>query len=313
MQLKGKWVAAAAASTAVVALLAVRGCGDPPPAATANQVAVAPASPTTVSPDPVLEPAVARPVEPTAPAKAARPATPAVKRAARAPAPPVQPPAPVTAATSAPAASSTTLPAALPASPPAEVARAVSPAGPPAATPEEPSRFSFGVQVAALAPVAGDLPTTSGFPVSGSIGLHVDWRVTPRQTVRPRVDAALFWEGQQTGSAPPLTQELTTRVSSVGIGADYLYRPGGEEGRFAVGAHAAAIRWAVRSASTITVAGGGASTDSGTASWWRPGFGPVCEYRLGRQLSAEARLIFSSYGKERLAANTASLGLLWGF
>jgi hypothetical protein len=210
-------------------------------------------------------------------------------------------------------ASSRSAPAATASEPPpsAELARATAPAEPPPDA--TPSRFSFGVQVAALAPVAGDLPTTTGFPVSGSIGLHADWRLGTRQTIRPRVDAALFWEGQQTGTVPPLTQELSTRVSSVGIGADYLFRLGGEEGRFAVGAHVAAIRWAVSTSSTVAVAGAGASSASDTSSWWRPGAGLVCEYRLGRQLAAEGRLIFSSYGHERLAANTASLGLLWGF
>jgi hypothetical protein len=157
----------------------------------------------------------------------------------------------------------------------------------------------------------GDLPTTTGFPVSGSIGVHADLRLAPLHTIRPRLDVALFWKGSQHAPGPVISQDLETRVSSVGVGADYLFRLGGEDGAFALGAHLSVIRWAIQSTNTISIPSGEASVASGTVAWWRPAAGLLCEYRVMPTLSAEARLVFSRYGNEGLQANTASLGFLW--
>jgi hypothetical protein len=169
------------------------------------------------------------------------------------------------------------------------------------------------VQGALLMPFGGDLPYTTGFPLSGSIGVHADWRLAPRHLLRPRIDAAYFWSGRQSGSRAGVSQIFSTQVSSLSLGADYLFRPGEEEGRFSVGAHLAAIRWAVRSTNSITSAPGDSVSVSGTSSWWRLGLGLVAEYRIWPQLSAEGRLVFSTYGQENVQATTASLGLLWAF
>ena len=71
---------------------------------------------------------------------------------------------------------------------------------------------------------------------------------------------------------PLLPQTVETRVSSLSIGAEFLYRV---TDRLAVGAGVYEIRWAVHSTERVSPAPGGAAATSGTSIWWRLGLGPV--------------------------------------
>ena len=168
---------------------------------------------------------------------------------------------------------------------------------------------SFGAQAALVFPVSAQLRLTAGGP-GVSLGLHGTWVLAGGHELRPRVDLATYASQNQTTSAPVTPQSLDTRVRTLALGADYLYRL---DDHWAVGVGVQELRWSVASTNRVTPTPGNTVSVSGTAHWWRLGLGPVLTCRLTRHLEAEVRYLVSHYGQENQPANAASCGLLWRF
>ncbi len=168
---------------------------------------------------------------------------------------------------------------------------------------------AFGAQAALVFPVSSQLRLTAGSP-GLSLGLHGTWTFAGGHELRPRVDLATFPGRNQTTSAPVTPQSLDTRVRTLALGADYLYRL---DDRWAVGVGVQELRWSVASTNRVSPVPGSSVSASGTTHWWRLGLGPVLTCRLSRHLEAEVRTTFSRYGQENQPANAASCGLLWRF
>ncbi len=168
---------------------------------------------------------------------------------------------------------------------------------------------SFGAQAALVFPVSPDLRTTAGAP-GLSLGLHGTWAFVGGHELRPRVDLATYGNQNRIANGSATPQSLDTRVRTLALGADYLYRL---DDRWAVGVGVQELRWSVASTNRVSPVPGSSVSASGTTHWWRLGLGPVLTCRLSRHLEAEVRTTFSRYGQENQPANAASCGLLWRF
>ncbi len=173
----------------------------------------------------------------------------------------------------------------------------------------EPPARRWGAQVGLVLPVSTDLRLTTAMPAA-SLGLHGTWFQSGSLRIRPRADYTWFTENTQRTSDAVLTQSIDTRVTSLALGADFLYLVAGG---VAVGAGIYEIHWQVRSTNRLSLPSTGTATVSGTSSWWRLGLGPVIDVRVSEHLEIDGRLVFSRYGAENQTATTASLGLLWHF
>ena len=169
--------------------------------------------------------------------------------------------------------------------------------------------WAYGFQGALVFPASPDLRTTAG-SMGYALGVHGTWLLQGRHSVRPRFDLTWLPSASQSSSGAGASQAMTTRVSSRSLGVDYLYAL---DDRWSVGVGFADTRWAVESTHTLTVVPGSPVTQSGTASWWRQGLGPLVTYRITRQFEAEGRLLRSHYGQENQVASTVATGLLWRF
>ena len=168
----------------------------------------------------------------------------------------------------------------------------------------------LGAQAALVFPASPDLRLTADMP-GLSLGLHGTWAFAGGHELRPRLDYAAFLGQNQTTSGAVTPQSLDTRVRSLALGADYLYRL---DDRWAVGVGVQELRWSVASTNRVSPTPGLAAVSvSGTAHWWRLGLGPVLTCRLSKHVEAEVRYLVSHYGQENQPANTASYGLLWRF
>ena len=169
-----------------------------------------------------------------------------------------------------------------------------------------------GAQVTVGVPTSPDLKLTTGSP-GGGIGVHLTWPLGPVLVLRPRLDAQWFSQGRQRSQAGGLDQELQTRVSSLGPGADLLLALPGLGSGTRLGLSIQELRWQVASVNTLRTASGGSSEVAGTSTWWRFAWGPVVTYQVNNQLELEGRLSLSRYGQENQPAHTAALGVLWHF
>ena len=167
----------------------------------------------------------------------------------------------------------------------------------------------LGAQVALVFPASPDLRTTAGAP-GLSLGLHGTWAFAGGHELRPRVDVTTYSSQNRIANGSATPQSLDTRVRSLALGADYLYRL---DDRWAVGVGVQELRWSVASTNRVTPTPGNTVSVSGTAHWWRLGLGPVLTCRLSRHVEAEVRYLVSHYGQENQPANAASCGLLWRF
>jgi len=169
-----------------------------------------------------------------------------------------------------------------------------------------------GLQAALALPMGEDLRLTTGSGPCPIIGLHATWILDEHQALRPRLDL-MFFDRDRQEVAEPLPQRIDTRVQGTALGVEYLYRPQGNEGRWAVGAGLYLIRWSVTSTNRIRVPGSGTTETSGTARWTREGLGLVTTWRLTPRLDLEGRWIASHYGYENLPARLGTIGLLFHF
>ena len=174
---------------------------------------------------------------------------------------------------------------------------------------QEAAALGFGAQVALVFPASPDLRTTADMP-GLSLGLHGTRTFAGGHELRPRVDLAGFLGQNQTSAGSATPQSLDTKVRTLALGADYLYRL---DDHWAVGAGLQEIRWSVASVNRVSPSPGNTVSVSGTAHWWRLGLGPVLTCRLSRRVAAEVRFTVSHYGQENQLASTASYGLLWRF
>lgn len=171
---------------------------------------------------------------------------------------------------------------------------------------------SFGLQAALVIPVGDDLRITTGSGPGFALGVHARWDFNEFHGLRPRLDLYTFSRGQQEVVVPQV-QRIETKVQGIALGVEYLYRPKGNQGSWAVGGGLYAIRWSVESSNRLDVPVGGTAGAAGTSRWTRAGLGLVSAYRFTPRLEAEVRWISSRYGYENLPANMATAGLLWRF
>ena len=174
---------------------------------------------------------------------------------------------------------------------------------------ELPGAGVLGVQGALVFPASPDLRTTAG-SLGYALGVHGTWVLEGRHSVRPRLDLTWLPSAGQASSGAGSSQSMTTRVSSLALGADYLYR---WNDRCSLGFGVAETRWSVASTHTLTLVPGAPVTQSGTSTWTRLTLGPVVTYRITPQLEGEVRLLRSHYGQENQVASTLTTGLLWRF
>ncbi len=259
---------------------------------------------------PRLAKAVATPHLTPAPAAATVSATPAVPTSPAPPAPGANP-------SPAPAAGH---PPTVPALAPPQAAALLAPSAQPtsaaptkaAATAKASYRRiveSYGAQLALVSPTNGGLRLAAGGP-SVALGVSMVWNLPKGLRLRPRLDYTVFASETRTSTAAPLSQTLSTRVSSLGLGADFLLPMGS---RWGVGLAVSEIRWSVASTNTVTPTLGGSMTLSGTSHWTRLGYGPVVTFKASEHLEVEFRALSSHYGYENQPASTATVGLLWRF
>ena len=121
-----------------------------------------------------------------------------------------------------------------------------------------------------------------------------------------------FREGHQYSQTPDRSQELDTRVRTLVLGGQYLYRVGGANKRLSVGGGLYAMRWSVASRDTLTLSAGTAES-SGTSHWYHMGESGDVVYRLSHRLELNGRWTHSHYGYENIPINTALLGAAFRF
>ncbi len=167
----------------------------------------------------------------------------------------------------------------------------------------------LGVQAALASPAGGDLTLTTGFPISGNLGIHGEW-MGEQFLLRPRLDLGRYWVGTQVASQPGLSQRIRTEVSDWSLGFDAMVRGTGFLRRLAVGGNLALVRWTVASRNSVT-AGNATAVVTGTSSWWRAAAGASATWQLSPTLDLEGRLLLSRYGQQDLKANVITLGVLW--
>ncbi len=171
------------------------------------------------------------------------------------------------------------------------------------------SAWSFGAQGALVVPNSPDLRITAGSP-GLSLGIHGTWNLNQSHLLRPRIDLTRFPMASQTSTVSAPSQTMDTRVSSLALGVDYLYRL---YDRWSIGAALQASKWSVDSTHSLTVVPGNPVTHRGTASWWRLGLGAVTTFHISRQLEVEVRALRSHYGQENQVTSTVGGGVLWHF
>jgi len=178
---------------------------------------------------------------------------------------------------------------------------------------EEPqSSWRGGIQAGLAVPAGEDLRITTGPGLNSAFGLHATWDINEFNGLRPRLDVWTFSRGDQDVLIPQ-PQHLETWVQGTALGADYLYRHGGREGRWAAGAGLYLIRWSVKSTNRLSSPTADTALASGRSHWIREGLGFVVSYRVTPRLDAELHWISSHYGYENLPARMGTVGLLWHF
>ena len=90
---------------------------------------------------------------------------------------------------------------------------------------------AFGAQAALVFPASSQLRLTAGSP-GLSLGLHGTWAFAGGHELRPRVDLATYGNQNRIANGSATPQSLDTRVRTLALGADYLYRL---DDRWAVG------------------------------------------------------------------------------
>lgn len=193
-----------------------------------------------------------------------------------------------------------------------QVALGLSTGGARAWATEPQKTLGFGVQAGLAVPAGDDLRITTGSGLSPAIGIHAIWNLNEFHGLRPRLDLWSLSRGHQEVLAPQ-TQRMDTKVEGIALGVEYLFRPGGHQGRWAAGAGLYLIRWSVESTNELIAPIGEATRATGTSHWTREGLGLVASCRLTPRLDVEARWISSHYGYENLPANLGTVGLLWRF
>ena len=169
----------------------------------------------------------------------------------------------------------------------------------------------WGLQVGLTTPVGSDLTTTTKKGLNPTLGVHSDWSWTAGQTLRARLELAWVQQGRQTSSNAILAQEMLTKVSSIALGADYLFQVP-RANRWALGGGLSLIRWSVDSTNRLQQ-NNGLFVPSGNSSWTRMGQNLVVSYRQSRHVEAELRFIASHYGYENQPTRTVSCNVLWHF
>ncbi len=130
--------------------------------------------------------------------------------------------------------------------------------------------------------------------------------------VRGRAELGFFGKGTQVSDTPGLHQDMTTTVKNASLGAEYVFRPEWQRGRWSVGAGLYLIRWTVDSTNRL-VTPVGAFTPSGSTTWTRQGLGVLAGYRWTERVELEFRIVSSHYGQENQPTRVASLNLLLHF
>ena len=170
----------------------------------------------------------------------------------------------------------------------------------------------WGLQVGLGLAASNDLKVTTGIGPTLGFGVFGDWQFRERQALRGRVEFSFFGEGTQVNEAPGLHQELTTTVKNASLGAEYVFRPAWQGGRWSVGGGLYLIRWTVDGSNHL-VTPVGTFTPSGSTTWTRQGLGVLAGYRWTERADLEVRVVASHYGQENQPTCVASLNLLLHF
>ena len=175
-----------------------------------------------------------------------------------------------------------------------------------------PGPVACGIQAGLAFPAGDDLKITTGSGLNPALGIQVNWSLDNGDDLRARLDALAFTPGQQEVQVP-LRQRIETRVQAQAMGGEYLFRPGGRQGRWALGAGLYLIRWSVASTNTLFMGGQDPVQGRGMSRWTRESLGLVGSRRLTRRLDAEIRWLSSHYGYQNLPVYFGTAGLLWHF
>ena len=201
------------------------------------------------------------------------------------------------------------------------------------------SIIAAGVLLASLCPQASAQTSNGNWGVRGSLGLSTgdlkdttnntpglglggfyEYRLTDKQAIQARLDGLLFRSAhrQTTGvsAGTPWTRDLDNQVAAWMLGAEYLMQPIHDQPRLRVGGGLHLVRWVVNDTSRLSLSvGGGPGTvlESSNPTWTKVGLSLVANYRLSPHLSAEARVLSSSYGWQGERVQVAQVGLSWSF
>jgi len=173
--------------------------------------------------------------------------------------------------------------------------------------------LGLGVQASVGLAKGGDLSVTAGGGLPLAFGAQANLQVREHLLVKPRIEAWLFSQAHQQGTATPFAQKIDTKVQAQMAGADLLYTFDGRLGNLSAGAGAYLVRWNLDSTDRLTDAAGNTFEQSSSSSWTRPGFGLIATWRFSPHLEAEARWISSDEGYQKLSNNLFLGGVAWRF
>lgn len=179
--------------------------------------------------------------------------------------------------------------------------------------------LEWGVQ-GSLGFSTGDLKDTAGSRPCLGIGVHADYHLSADQTIRARLDALLFRsahkESAGISAGNPWVRTLDTKAQGWALGAEYLVRPFQREPRLRLGGGVNLVRWSLDSTSDLAITAGentGTVVLGSRPTWTKVGVSALVTYQISSHLSAEVRLLSSSYGWEGERVQVGQLGLAWTF
>jgi hypothetical protein len=177
---------------------------------------------------------------------------------------------------------------------------------------DPPRPVTFAIQAGLAFPAGNDLKITTGSGLNPALGIQMNWSLNDGDDLRTRLDAFAFTQGRQEVQVP-LIQTLETKIQAQALGEEYLFRPGGLQGRWTVGAGLYLVHWSVASTNSLSISGQGTVQGKGTSRWTREGLGLVASCRLTHRLDAEVRWLSSHYGYQNLPVYFGTAGLNWHF
>lgn len=175
----------------------------------------------------------------------------------------------------------------------------------------ETRRFNYSARAGFSLP-QNDLRNTTGDSPNFLVGAHAERLFHGVNQFRTVGEYWFFRQGHQQFGNGAQAQQLDTKVRTLALGGQYLYRIGGADKRFSIGGGLYLMRWSVASVNTLTFSVGTAQA-SGTSHWYHVGESLDATYRLSHRLELDGRWAHSHYGYENIPVNVAQLGAAFRF